>query len=115
LTPVSILPTAYGGYVYVANSTVSNSSTGNIAGFAISASSNAYSLTSLSGTTAAGTTPADLAEDSTGSVVLLVNSGGSPDLDVYTFDTTTLGKLDSALTFSTGTDPVGALAIAAAP
>ena len=115
MTPVSILPTAFGGYVYIANSTVSNSSTGNIAGFAISASTTGYSLTSLSGPVSAGTTPAELAEDSTGSVVLVVNSGGSPDLGVYTFDTTTLGKLDSALTFATGTDPVGALAIAAAP
>jgi hypothetical protein len=56
-----------------------------------------------------------MAEDSTGSVVLLVNSGGTPDLDVYTFDATTSGKLDSALTSATGTDPVGAVAIAAAP
>jgi hypothetical protein len=62
-----------------------------------------------------GVTPAGMAEDSTGSVVLLVNSGGSPDLDVYTFDATTLGNLDYAFSFATGTDPVGARAIAAAP
>jgi hypothetical protein len=56
-----------------------------------------------------------MAEDSTGTVLLLVDSGGSPDLEAYTFDTTTAGKLDSALTSATGTDPVGATAIAALP
>jgi len=115
MTPVSILPTASGAYVYVANSTVSNSATGNIAGFSITASTTVYSLSPLTSTAATGTTPAGLAEDSTGSVVLLVNSGGGPDLGVYSFDATTLGKLDSALSFSTGTDPVGALAIASTP
>ena len=115
ITPVSILPSSSGAYVYVANATVSNSSTGNVAEFSVTASATAYLLSPLSSTASTGTTPADLAEDSTGSVILLVNSGGSPDLDVYTFDTTTPGKLDAAFTFATGTDPVGALAIAAAP
>jgi 6-phosphogluconolactonase len=115
LTPISILPTASDAYVYVANATVSNSSTGSIAGFALTGVGTAYSLKPISSAASTGTSPAGLAEDSTGSVVLLVNSGGSPDLDVYTFDATTAGKLDSALTGATGTDPVGALAIAAAP
>jgi hypothetical protein len=56
-----------------------------------------------------------MAEDSTESMVILVNSGGSPDLDVYSFDATIPGKLDFAFTFATGTDPVGAAAISAAP
>jgi 6-phosphogluconolactonase (cycloisomerase 2 family) len=115
LTPISILPTANGSYVYVANSTVSNSSTGNITGFQLSSSGTTYSITSLSATAAGGITPAGLAEDSTGTVILLVNSGGSPDLAAFTFDATTPGKLDSALTAATGTDPVGAKAIAALP
>ena len=115
LIPASILPTASSAYVYVANATVSSSSTGNVSGFAVTTSGTNYSLTALSGAASTGTTPAGLAEDSTGAVVLLVNSGGSPDLDAYTFDTTTPGKLDSALSSSTGTDPVGARAIAAAP
>jgi hypothetical protein len=115
ITPVSILPTANGSYVYVANSTVSSSTTGNISGFQISSSGTTYSIASLTTTASAGTTPAALAEDSTGAVVLLVNSGGSPDLTAYTFDATTPGKLDSALTSSTGTDPVGAKGIAALP
>jgi hypothetical protein len=121
LTPVSILPAASGGYVYVANSTVSNgtngsiSTTGDISGFTLTSSGTTYSLTALSSIASAGTSPAAMAVDSTGKVVLLVNSGGTPDLDVYTFDATSAGKLDSALTSSTGTDPVGATAIAAIP
>ena len=115
ITPASILPIASGAYVYVANAAVSNSSTGNVTGFAVTATATVYALTPLSSTASAGTTPTRLAEDSTGSVVLLVNSGGDPDLDVFSFNTTTPGKLDSALTASTGTDPVGALGVAAAP
>ena len=56
-----------------------------------------------------------LAQDATGNYLLAVDSGGSPDLEAYTFDSTTAGKLDSAFTSTTGTDPVGAIAIAAAP
>jgi 6-phosphogluconolactonase (cycloisomerase 2 family) len=115
LAPVSILATSSGAYVYVANATVSNSTTGNISGFTVIASGTTYSLTALSSTASAGTTPAGMAEDSTSAFLLLVNSGGGPDLEAYTFDTTTPGKLDSSLTSSTGTDPVGARAIAAAP
>jgi len=115
ITPVSILPTDNGSNVYVANSTISSSTTGNISGFQISSSGTTYSIAPLSTTASAGTTPAALAEDSTGAVVLLVNSGGGPDLATYTFDATTPGKLDSALTSSTGTDPVGAKGIAALP
>jgi len=113
LTPTSILPIASGGYVYVANSTVSNSTTGNVSGFLVSSSGTTNSVTPLSTTVSAGVNPASLAEDSTSAVVLLVNSGGTPDLEAYAFDATTPGKLDSALTSSTGTDPVGASAIAA--
>lgn len=114
-TPISILPASNGSYVYVANSTVGSSTTGNISGFQISSSGTTYSIASLSTTASTGTTPAALAEDSTGAVILLVNSGGGPDLAAYTFDATTPGKLDSALTSSTGTDPVGANRIAALP
>jgi hypothetical protein len=56
-----------------------------------------------------------LTEDGLENYILVVDSGGSPDLEAYTFDTTTAGKLDSALSSSTGTDPVQAVAIAAAP
>jgi len=119
LAPYAITPTRYGStagsYVYVTNRTVSGSSTGSIAGFSIATSGTTYSLTALSSTVSAGTTPLALTQDSTGNFMLVVNSGGSPDLGAYIFDTTTAGKLDSALTGSTGTDPVLASAIAAKP
>jgi len=81
----------------------------------VSSSGSTYSVAPLSTTASAGTNPSAMAEDSTGTVVLLVNSGGSPDLNAFTFDATTSGKLDSAFTSATGIDPVGATAIAALP
>lgn len=115
MAPASILPIASGAYVYVANSTVINSSTGNVTGFVVSSSGATNSLTALSTTATAGSNPAAMVQDSTGTVVLLVNTGGSPDLNAYTFDATTPSKLDSALTGATGTDPVGAVSIASLP
>jgi hypothetical protein len=115
LTPISILPAASGTVVYVANATASSSSNGSITGFAVSVNGSSYSLAQVSGSPSVGITPAGMAEDSSGSVVLLVNTGGSPDLDVFTFDATSPNKLDSVFTFATGTDPVGAVAVAAAP
>ena len=115
LAPYAIAPEMKGNYVYVANRAVSGSSTGNIAGFAVTTVGTTYSLTALSTTATAGTTPVGLTEDGLENYILVVDSGGSPDLEAYTFDTTTAGKLDSALSSSTGTDPVQAVAIAAAP
>jgi hypothetical protein len=119
LAPYSILPTPYstnpGAYIYVANRSVSNSTTGNISGFALTSTGTTYTLTVLTTTAAAGTYPVSLAQDATGNYVLVVDSGGGPDLEAYTFDATTAGKLDSAFNSNTGTDPVGAIAIAAAP
>jgi hypothetical protein len=106
--PSSILPTADGNFVYVGNQSVSGSSTGNIAGFSVTATS----LTSI-GTVAAGPTgQIGLAEDSTGSYLLAVDFSGNPDFEAYTMSA---GALTSVLTTATGTDPVGAIAIAAAP
>ncbi|MGA2729566.1 MAG: hypothetical protein ABSE96_17300 [Terracidiphilus sp.] len=115
LAPYSILPISTGNYVYVVNRQVSGSSTGVIAGFSIASSSSSYSLTALGSTFSVGTNPVALAEDSTGTFVFAVDYGGSPDLKGYTFDSTNAGYLDSAVSAATGTDPVQASAIAAAP
>jgi DNA-binding beta-propeller fold protein YncE len=107
--PTSILPTADGNYVYVANRSVSGISTGNIAGFSVTSTA----LTSLGAAVAAG--PAGqigLAEDSTASYVLAVDSAGDPDLQVYTLSS---GTLTSLLTAATGTGNVDPIAIAAVP
>lgn len=106
--PSGIRPTSDGNYVYVANEAVSGSSTGNIAGFSVATTA----LTSM-GTVAAGPTgQMGLAEDSSGSYILAVDFAGNPDLEAYTLST---GTLTSTLTSTTGNDPVGAIAIAAAP
>jgi hypothetical protein len=110
--PSAILPTA--DYVYVANKAVGGSATGNVTGYAITATGSVYSLT-LVNTIAAGDATIGLAEDSTSTFLLALNSGGNPDLSTYTFDTTTAGKLDASITAATGTDPVQAVAIAAVP
>jgi len=106
--PISILPTADGNYVYVANRTVGGSSTGNIAGFSVATSG----LTSTGAIAAGPSGQIGLAEDSTSSYVLAVDFVGGPDLEAYTMSS---GTLTSVLSVATGTDPVGAGAIAAAP
>jgi hypothetical protein len=60
---------------------------------------------------ATGIDPVAVGEDSTNQFVLVVDSGGSPDLEAYTADATTAGQLDSSISSSTGTDPVQAVAI----
>jgi hypothetical protein len=107
--PSAILPTSDGNYVYVANGSVGGSSTGNIAGFSVSSTA----LASIgSAATAGARGHLSLAEDPTGTFLLAVDFAGSPDLEAYTMSA---GTLTSVLSDPTGTDPVGAIAIAAAP
>lgn len=117
LGPYSILPLATGDYVYVANRTVSGTANGNITGFAVTTTGTTVGLSALSTTATTGVNPVSTAEDSTKTYLLVVDSGGGPDLQAYTFDTTTAGKLDASSSASgaTGTDPVQATAIAAIP
>jgi 6-phosphogluconolactonase (cycloisomerase 2 family) len=116
LAPTVILPDATGSYVYVASGQGATSD-GILQGFNIASntttSPTTYTLSSIS-TVATGIQPAGLAEDSDENFVFAVSSGGSDDLDIFIFDTTTLGKLDTSnLSTSTGTDPTGAVAVAA--
>lgn len=113
LAPNFILPITSGEYVYVANGTGS-STAGNVTGFTIT-SSGATTPTYTVATdtsTAAGVQPLGLAEDSTGTFVFAVGSLGSPFFDAYTFDSTSLGQLDSQFTSTTSASSV---AIVAAP
>ena len=105
--PSAILPT--GNFVYVANLA------GSIDEYPITDTAGAYSLGTNIGTATAGDNTVGLAEDGTGKYVLAVNSGGSPDVSVFTFDTTTSGKLDTFASVTTGSDPVQASAIVAVP
>lgn len=114
-SPYAILPVASGEYVYVANGQ-GNSGTGNITWFPISVSGTTYSIAAGSDI-AAGVVPKSLAEDSQDHFVLAVSTGGStssgdPDLAAYSMSS---GALTLNIASSTGTDPVGAVAVAAAP
>lgn len=115
LAPSSILPISTGNYVYVVNRQTSSGSTGVIAGFSISGTTGSYALSALGSTFPVGTNPVALAEDKTGTFVFAVDSGGSPDLKGYTFDSTNAGYLDAVISSQTGTDPAQASAVVAAP
>jgi len=102
--PHAILPESTGTYVYVANWA------GNATGYGFKVTSSG-ALTPLSGSFTTGTDPVGLAEDNTDSFVLAVSSGGSPDLDAYSFDSST-GVLGTPLTVATtGTTPVAIVAV----
>jgi hypothetical protein len=105
LAPLSILPTASGTYVYVANG-MGGTAAGNVTGFAVS-----KTALTLGSSVAAGVQPVDLAEDSTGSYIFEVGSLGSPYFDAYAFSSTT-GSLTSQLTSTTA---AGSVAIVAVP
>jgi large repetitive protein len=113
LAPNFILPATQGGYVYVANGE-GTTSAGNISGFTItSTGTTTLTYTVTAGTsTATGVDPLSMAEDSSGTFVFEVGSLGSPYFDSYSFDTTTLGQLDTQLTSTTST---GSIAIVATP
>jgi 6-phosphogluconolactonase len=106
--PSAILPTSDGNYVYVANRSVSGSSTGNISSYSVATTGLSFIATAAAGPTGV----LSLAEDSTGGYLLATDSAGNPDLEAYTISS---GTLTSVLSVATGTDPVSAIAIAAAP
>ena len=104
-SPHAILATA-NGYVYVAN--WQGSSTGNITGFLVTSTP---ALTVQSNTVATGTGPLGMVEDSSDKFVLAASGSGSTTFDAYTFDATTTGQLDTAVTGSAGTTPVAIVAV----
>jgi 6-phosphogluconolactonase len=107
LGPFGVLVDSTGSYVYVANKTDST-----ISGFLLSATG---ALTSISGSPfTTGTNPVDLVEDTSNTYIAVACNGGSPDMDVQTIGTTTAGALTRFATATTGTDPTGPAAIAAA-
>jgi len=111
LSPHAIL--ALASYVYVANGQGSNA--GNINWFLFNSSGDTVTA---GGNYPAGVQPMGLAEDSTGTYILAVSAGygtvaANPDLESFTIGSS--GALTSFKSSTTGTDPVGAAAIAALP
>jgi 6-phosphogluconolactonase len=108
LGPQAIVVDPTNTYVYVANRTENV-----ITGYTLGTDG---SLTQLSSSPfATGSTPNAMSLDSTGKYLFVVNSGGSPDLQVFSFDSTTAGKLNTVTSVTTGTDPTGAVALSVVP
>jgi 6-phosphogluconolactonase (cycloisomerase 2 family) len=108
--PGAVLVDATGTYLYVANRTASTISAYSIA------STGALSAIGTAAINSVGTTPVGMAEDSSKSYLAVVCSGGNPDLEVFTFDSTTPGQLDAFKSISTGSvSPAQAVALVASP
>jgi 6-phosphogluconolactonase (cycloisomerase 2 family) len=101
--PRSIAFDGTGDYLYVANG-----SDGTISGYSVLASG---TLTALTGSpfSAVGSGPDALTLDQSKKFLLSANLGGSPDVQLFSFDATTAGKLDPG---ATATNISGAAAIA---
>lgn len=101
----AVLVDSAGKYAYVANR-----ANGNISGFSIGSTG---TLTAITGSPfSTGSLPVQMVEDKTDTYLGVVNSGGTPDLQVFTIDSST-GALTSFKTATTGTSPANATAIAA--
>jgi 6-phosphogluconolactonase len=105
-----VLLDSTGSYVYAANRT-----DGTISGYSIVPGTTVagLKLTQLSGSPyVSGAGVQSIGLDTTGQYLLAAAVGGSPDLTMYSFDTTVAGALDQVTTEATDTDPAGAYAIA---
>jgi DNA-binding beta-propeller fold protein YncE len=104
--PFGVLVDSTGSYAYVTNRT-----SGTISAFLLS---NTGALTPITGSPfATGSLPELMVEDKTDAYIAVICAGGSPDLQVFKFDATTAGALDSLATSKTGTDPTEPSALAA--
>ncbi len=84
--------------------------TEHISGYSIGSS---FTLSALNGSPyQSGTQVNSLGVDKSGTYLLATAFGGSPDLSMYSFDATNLGKLNMSTTMSTGSGTNGAIAVA---
>ena len=104
--PLSVAVDGASKYVYVANG-----NDGTVSGYSVTSGGVA---TALSGSPyASGASTVSLTMDKSKTYLLAAAAGGSPDLTMYSFDATTLGKLNKVATAATGTDPAGAVLVVA--
>ncbi len=104
--PYSVVVNKAGTDVYVANRGDST-----ISGYSIASTGTLTALGASPYTSGSAVTA--LAVDSSADYLLAAANGGSPDLTMYSFDSTTVGKLDLSTTTATGTDPTGPVALTA--
>jgi 6-phosphogluconolactonase (cycloisomerase 2 family) len=103
--PYSVAFANTGNYLYVGNRTDNT-----ISGFSVASGK----LTALSGSPyTTGAQPIGIVKDRTGAYMLVACAGGSPDLQLFGFDSSVVGKLTSISSTATGTDPTNPIAIAA--
>ncbi len=108
LGPASIVVDPTNAYVYVANRTANV-----ITGYTLASSGALTALASSPYQTGSG--PSAMSLDSTGKYLLVTCVNGNPDLQVFSFDATSGGKLDSVATAATGTSPANAIALSVVP
>jgi 6-phosphogluconolactonase len=104
--PSSIVIDATGKYIYVGNKVSST-----ISGFSIGTGA---VLTALAGSPyTSGAEVSSLGRDNSGAYILATALGGSPDVQMYSFSSTTAGMLTASGTASTGDpyEPAGAVAV----
>jgi 6-phosphogluconolactonase len=105
--PSSIVIDSTGKYVYVGNKVSST-----ISGFSIGTGA---ALTALAGSPyTSGTGVSSLGRDNSGAYILATAVNGSPDVQMYSFSSTSPGMLKTSGTASTGDpyEPAGAVAVA---
>ncbi len=108
LGPSSIVVDQTNTYVYVAYRTSNE-----IIGYTLGTGGTLTALSSSPFQTGSG--PDAMALDPTGKYLLVTSLYGNPDLEVFSFDATVGGKLDSVVSTPTGTQPAGAIALSVVP
>jgi 6-phosphogluconolactonase len=111
--PRGVILDTTGSYVYVANY-----GSNNISAFTLTAASGKLTAVSGSPFSSGGLLPTAFVNDNQKKYLAVINSGnntssGQSDLQLFSFDTTTDGKLDPVSTATTGTDPTQPISIAA--
>lgn len=111
--PTGVILDKTGSYVYVANK-----GSNNISAFTLTATSGTLTAVSGSPFGSGGQLPIAMATDNSKSYLAVINSGnngttGNSDVQMFSFDATTAGKLNPTSTATTGTDPTNPLAIVA--
>lgn len=105
--PAAIVTDPTNKYVYVANRTSST-----ITGYSLGTTGTLTQLSTSPFT--AGTGPLAMSLDTSGQYLLVASYGGGPDLQVFSFDTTSPGKLDTVTSTATGADPTMPISLAVA-
>lgn len=108
LGPNSIVVNPSNTFVYVAYRT-----TNSIAGYSLGTTGKLTQITSSPFQT--GSAPTQMSLDSTGAYLFVMCAGGNPDLQVFSFDAATPGKLDTVTSTATGTDPTAPISLAVVP